>query len=113
MGRCLRQARLLPRTSGRPSSSLLVWCKVARLNVVTCLCAPTRAWELEGLSHRSASESDAAPYSLRLTPDLLPETWSSYYESPTAPDGRKEDSLWANDTPRSRSCASSARRRQS
>ena len=45
--------------------------------------------------------------------DLLPKTWSSYYESPTAPDGRKEDSLWANDTYRSRSCASSARRRQS
>jgi site-specific DNA recombinase len=45
--------------------------------------------------------------------DLLPKTWSSYYESPTAPDGRKEDSLWANDTHRSRSCASSARRRQS
>jgi hypothetical protein len=43
--------------------------------------------------------------------DLLPKTWSSYYESPTAPDGRKEDSLWANDTHRSRSCASSARRR--
>src|SRR5215218_904652 len=45
--------------------------------------------------------------------DLLPKTWSSYYESPTAPDGLKEDSLWANDTHRSRSCASSARRRQS
>src|SRR5215204_3693867 len=50
---------------------------------------------------------------LRHTCDLLLKTWSSYYESPTAPDGRKEDSLWANDTYRSRSCASSARRRQS
>src|SRR5829696_7596341 len=45
--------------------------------------------------------------------DLLPENWSSYYESPMAQDGQKEDSLWANDTHRSRSCASCARRRQS
>src|SRR5215208_5146003 len=44
--------------------------------------------------------------------DLLPENWSSYYESPTAHNGHKEDSLWAKDTPRSRSSASSGRRRQ-
>jgi hypothetical protein len=24
-----------------------VWCKVAQLNVATCICAPTRAWELQ------------------------------------------------------------------
>src|SRR5215213_3169807 len=29
--------------------------------------------------------------------DLPPENWSSYYESPTAHNGLKEDSLWAND----------------
>src|SRR5215203_5494534 len=50
---------------------------------------------------------------LATSPDLLPENWSSYYESPMAQDGQKEDSLWANDTHRSRSCASCARRRQS
>ena len=41
---------------------------------------------------------------------LLPENRSSYYESPTAHNGHKEDSLWANDTPRSRSFASSTKR---
>jgi hypothetical protein len=44
--------------------------------------------------------------------DLPPENWSSYYESPTAHNGLKEDSLWANDTHRSRSSASCARRRR-
>jgi hypothetical protein len=44
--------------------------------------------------------------------DLLPENWSSYDESPTPHNGRnEEDSLWANDTHRSRSSASSAKRR--
>jgi colanic acid biosynthesis glycosyl transferase WcaI len=50
--------------------------------------------------------------------DLLPENWSSYYESPAAHNGhahnghKEGDSLWANDTHRSRSSASSAKRRQ-
>jgi hypothetical protein len=70
---------------------------------------------VEELAHGLGMDA-VNPEALRKTGmdlDLLPKTWSSYYESPTAPDGRKEDSLWANDTYRSRSCASSARRRQS
>jgi hypothetical protein len=64
-------------TTGSPTTEVIGQAEQFALSVVqsrptqcrhTCICAPTRAWELEGLSHRSASESDAAPYSLRLTP---------------------------------------------
>jgi hypothetical protein len=62
---------------------------------------------------RGADLSNAHLSAANLRDDLLPENWSSYYESPTAHYyGHKEDSLWANDTPRSRSSASSARQRQ-
>jgi hypothetical protein len=68
MGRYSRQARLLPRTPGRPGCSLLGWCKVARLNFTECSCRPPRTKKSRQLSHRSVGEGEPATFSSRPTP---------------------------------------------
>jgi hypothetical protein len=68
VGRSPRQARLLPRTSGRPGCSLLAWLKVAQVHFAEGRCRPTRTTKSRHLSRRGVDKGEPAIYSSRPTP---------------------------------------------